>query len=342
MEHRRTVREVSESCLANYSTQLRHHILPVLGKLRLGDLSIRDTERLACKLKSKRPLTRSYLAIRRDLFEADEFLSTKYRREILTLACSIAKFGFERDYLVTHPFKAFELPDAGDKPYDYWRPDEEDRFLDWLAARGPYHQPQTNRKGERFQRLWHVWNHEKVYDVVLLALRTGMRKGEITALTMDDVDFDRRLITVSSAWSDKGKKFRDRTKSGTYRRVEMNADVIDILWQHRDRPGSERVFEKIMQSHTIKHFSKLTRLAGVREIHFHALRHTFLTNVANGIGIDSPVDIMKVKELAGHRDVKTTMVYVHHIGVKDTSSLQWSRAERKARGQVIQLKRKEA
>jgi integrase len=98
-----------------------------------------------------------------------------------------------------------------------------------------------------------------------------------------------------------------------------------------------------MQSHTIKHFSKLTRLANVREIHFHALRHTFLTNIANGIGMDAPVDIVKVMELAGHSDLKTTMIYVHSAGIKDTSSRLWSRAQRKELAQkVIPLKRKEA
>jgi integrase len=70
---------------------------------------------------------------------------------------------------------------------------------------------------------------------------------------------------------------------------------------------------------------------------------TFLTNIANGIGIDAPVDIMKVQELAGHSDVKTTMVYGRSAGVKDTSSLQWSRAERQERARkVVPLKRNEA
>jgi integrase len=141
-------------------------------------------------------------------------------------------------------------------------------------------------------------NHEKVYEVVLLALKTGMRKGEITALTVDHVDFDENIITVQAAWSDKGKKYRNQTKNGGYRRIDMNADVFEVLWKYRDASRTERIFAKIMRSHTIKHFSKLTQLANVRELHFHALRHTFLTNIANGIGMDAPVDIVKVMELA--------------------------------------------
>jgi integrase len=318
------------------------HILPVLGGLELELLSLRDIERLALKLTKTRPRTRSYTAIRKEFYEHDEFLSATYRRDILILTCSIAKFGFERDYLQRHPFKAFELPDAGDRPFDYWRLEEEDQFLNWLQAGGQYVQPHTDRAGEAYSREWRVWNHEKIYDVVLLALRTGMRKGEITALTRDHVDFEQKLITVQASWSEKSKP-RNRTKNGGYRRIEMNPDAMKIMLKYRDVPRDERIFAPIMQSHTIKHFSKLTRIAGVRELHFHALRHTFLTNIANGIGMDSPVDIVKVKELAGHGDIQTTMLYVHSVGIKDTSSRQWSRDERKSRSEnVIPFKRKEA
>jgi integrase len=343
LSHRESVREVSVSCLGNYKTQLAQHILPVLGRVKLDDLILRDIEKLASRLKHTKPRTKSYRAVRRDFYQDDEFLSSSYRREILTLACSIAKFGFERDYLKRHPFKAFELPDAGDKPFDYWRLDEEDKFLDWLQSGGAYVQPHTDRKGMQYQRQWRVWNHAKVYEVVLLALRTGMRKGEIAALTMDHVDFDNNIITVQAAWSEKGRSFKNQTKNGGYRRIEMNPDVVDILWRHRETPRTDRLFDKIIQSHTIKHFSKLTKLAGVREIHFHALRHTFLTNIANGIGMDAPVDIVKVMELAGHSDLKTTMIYVHSAGIRDTSSRLWSRAQRKELAQkIIPLKRKEA
>ena len=130
LRNKQDVREVSGSCLGNYETQLQMHILPVLGGIDLDLIALTDIETLASKLKRTKPRTKSYSTVRRELFESDDFLSTTYRREILTLACAIAKFGFERDYLNRHPFKAFDLPEAGDKPYDYWRPHEEDKFLD--------------------------------------------------------------------------------------------------------------------------------------------------------------------------------------------------------------------
>ena len=88
----------------------------MLGAIELEDLVLGHIEDLARQLKSTRPLTKSYSTIRKELFENDEFLSSTYRSEILTLASAIAKFGFERDLIVSHPFKEFKLPNSGDKP----------------------------------------------------------------------------------------------------------------------------------------------------------------------------------------------------------------------------------
>ncbi len=180
-------------------------------------------------------------------------------------------------------------------------------------------------------RRWSVWNYQKVYDVVLFALRTGMRKGEIASLKMRDIDFENNLIVVHTSYSFKEGVENDTTKNGGYRRIDMNGDVRHILSQYRDLGADFRPFETIMRSHTIKNFSKLTQKAGVKEIHFHALRHTFLTNIANGFGMDAPVELLKVMELAGHKDIETTMIYVHGAGIKNTSSRQWCRSERRER-----------
>ena len=327
IKNRRDVKEISESCLSNYETQLRLHILPVIGGISLDLIHVRDLEQLAVHLKKTKAKTKSYASVRKELFGDDEFLSSAYRREILTLVCAIAKFGLERDYISRQPFKAFQMPDATEKPYDYWRPEEEEMFLSWLEDGGFYYIPHTNRQGETYSRKWKVWNSHLVWEIVMMALRTGMRKGEIAALTMDNVNFDDNLITVRASYSEKERKYKDTTKNKGYRRIEMNDDVRNILWGYRHLDPRKRVFKT--NTHTLRKFSQLTRYAGVREIHFHALRHTFLTNIANGIGMDEPVHILKVKELAGHANIETTMLYVHNEGVANTSSLQWSRSRRK-------------
>lgn len=329
LKNKQDVKEISLSCLGNYQAQLRMHILPILGGIDLEIISLPDIETLASELKKTRPTTKSYSTVRRELFENDQYLSTSYRREILTLTCAIAKFGYKRDLLNRHPFKAFSLPDAGDKPYDYWRPDEEDKFLDWLEGGGVYYRPHRHPSGKQYLRKWKLWNSHKFLEIVVMALRTGMRKGEIGALTIDNVSFNDNLITVRSSYSEKERRFKDTTKNKSYRRIEMNGDVRNILLDYRHLAGNKRIFD--VSTHALKTFSKQTRYAETREIHFHALRHTFITNLANGIRVKGgPVHIRKVMELAGHSNLETTMIYYHSVGISNTSSRQISRSESKA------------
>jgi integrase len=132
---------------------------------------------------------------------------------------------------------------------------------------------------------------------------------------------------VRSSWCEKEGRFKNVTKNGSYRRVEMNDDVRDILLSYRHLPGNKPIFRAIMRSHTVKKFSELTLKAGVRPLHFHGLRHTFLTNMANGTRLAAPIPLPKVMELAGHSSIETTMIYVHSAGIAGTSSGQMSRAD---------------
>ncbi len=349
LDHSEHVREISVSCLSNYKCHLNHHILPILGERNLRDLDIKAVEEVAAVIKCKRPQTRSYRAVRLnrmaedEFFEDDDFLSSSYRREILTVACMVTKFGFERDYLSRNPFSEFKLPECPDQPYDYWRLEEEDKFLKWLEDGGYVEKevctPHSKRLGKpsTFLKRFRTRNVEGLYDVVLFALRSGLRKGEIGALTSRDVNFEKNCIVVRRSYSEKEKRIKDTTKGKTFRVIEMNEDMRNILAKRMKKAKSDS--EPLFNTKTwaIKNFSKYCRKAGVREIHFHSLRHTCLTNLANGYGMDTPLPLPQVQKIAGHRDIATTMRYVHTNGIENTASRQWSREKRRALGEEKQV-----
>jgi integrase len=341
IEHSAKVREISKSCLGNYLCHLNHHVLPVFGESRLENLSLKDVEHLAKVLKDKKPQTRSYVAVRRnrmeeEFFHDDDFLSPAYRREILTVACMVTKFGFERGYLVANPFREFKLPECPEQPYDYWRLEEEDKFLQWLEGGGLVEKmvcrPHSKRLGkpEMFLKRFRTRNTEELYDIVLFALRSGMRKGEIGALTARDVNFEKNCIVVRRAYSEKEKKVRNTTKGKTFRLIEMNEDMRNILRKLMTKVKTDTDLLFSTTTWAIKNFSKYCAKAGVRQIHFHSLRHTCLTNLANGYGMDKPLPLPQVQKIAGHKDISTTMRYVHSNGIEQTTSMQWSRERRKA------------
>lgn len=135
---------------------------------------------------------------------------------------------------------------------------------------------------------------------------------------------------VRRAYSEKEKRLKDTTKGKTYRIIEMNADMRSILQRRMARAKTDRDLLFNTKTWAIKNFSKYCAKAGVREIHFHSLRHTCLTNLANGYGMDKPLPLPQVQKLAGHKDIATTMRYVHADGIENTASLQWSREQRRA------------
>ena len=340
LNHSKNVREISESCLGNYICHLKHHIRPVLGEVLLSELSIRDIEKVAEVIKGKKPMSKSYVSVRKnrvdeDFFEDDSVLSMSYRREILTVACMVTKFGLERGYISENPFREFKLPDCPEQPYDYWRLEDEDKFLQWLEDGGKFHRhvgkpySTINGKPETFRKQFKTRGIEGLYDVVLFALRSGLRKGEIGALTARDVNFGENFIVVRRSYSCKEGRMKNTTKGKTYRIVEMNEDMRKILTRRVEMSTSDQDLLFNIRTWAIKNFSQYSRKAGVREIHFHSLRHTCLTNLANGYGMDSPLPLPQVQKIAGHRDISTTMRYVHTDGIKNTGSRQWSRDQRR-------------
>ncbi len=248
----------------------------------------------------------------------------------------VTKFGFERGYCAINPFREFKLPECPDQPYDYWRLEEEDAFLQWLEDGGivtkEVTRPHSAKSGkpEKFIKRFRTRNVGELYDVVLFALRSGLRKGEIGALTARDVNFAKNYLVVRRSYSSKEKRVKTTTKGGTYRIIEMNEDMRNILKRRVDRVKSDSDLLFNTNSWAINKFSKYCAKAGVREIHFHSLRHTCLTNLANGYGMDTPLPLPQVQKIAGHSDIGTTMRYVHVNGIENTGSRQWSRERRKS------------
>ena len=342
LDHAEHVRRISVSCLTNYRSHLRNHIFPVLGEIPLRKLKLDHIEELAKAIAKKKAKTKSYQAIRKSRWderteEDEDGLSLSYQKEILTVACMIMTWASKRrpPLIPENLFETFVLPKTPEHLYDYWSLDDEDKFLDWLEG-GAYYEKVTTRYhhvGEKVTLIkLQLRNHEELRDIILVALRTGMRLGEIGGLRNADVDLAQGFIMVRGSYCSKEGKRKNTTKNKKARRIEINKDVRQILRKRQHKPQMEALFNIHMNS--IKFFSRTCRLAGVKEIHFHSLRHTCLTNLANGYGMGKPLPLPKVQQIAGHSDIKTTMRYVHGDIINETASLQWSREDRKKKGDL--------
>ena len=133
--------------------------------------------------------------------------------------------------------------------------------------------------------------------VVIVALNTGMRRGEIFHLRWEHVDFGHRWIRVVES------------KNGESRIIPMNDVVYRTLREQRRQLKADFVFVngKGKPYRNIKYaFRKALERAGIDDFHFHDLRHTFASNL-----VMAGEDLVTVKELLGHKSIQMTMRYSH-------------------------------
>ena len=137
---------------------------------------------------------------------------------------------------------------------------------------------------------------EVLRPVLIVALNTGMRKGEILGLRWQDVDFVKGFIHISDS------------KSGKSRDIPMNSLAFDTLYA-MDRQR-EFVFENPETRTRVKdvraEFKRACRGAEIKGVRFHDLRHTAATRM-----IEAGVDLVTVSRILGHSSIQMTMRYAH-------------------------------
>lgn len=174
--------------------------------------------------------------------------------------------------------------------------------------------PQAKLLLEKALEFDHEW-----YPVWFMALYTGMRNGELHALTWDKVDFDGNTILVSGSWSKKDG-FKDLTKSGEDRMIEIAPALKTLLMhlkiQNRESPfvlPRIREWDEGRQAEMLRHFLLGIQLPRIR---FHDLRASWATML-----LSDGKEPAKVMKLGGWKDIKTMMIYLRKAGIDTRGTL---------------------
>lgn len=156
----------------------------------------------------------------------------------------------------------------------------------------------TNEDEERLLESSPLW----LQEIVVFALNTGMRLGEILSLTWEGVDLFRKTVTVF------------HSKNGERRTIPINQTVFELLKAKAKvrSINTNIVFHDkahtLMDAHNLRRaFRAAIKKATIEDFHFHDLRHTFATRLIQG-----GVDIYKVQRLLGHKSPIMTQRYAHH------------------------------
>lgn len=190
----------------------------------------------------------------------------------------------------------------------YLTASEEKRLRDALTAREAKHRRErasgnawAAARGRPTRPLWPADDFtDHLAPLVLLALNTGLRRGELFGLKWDDVSLgERKQVTVSVSTA----------KTRKARHVPLNAEALEVLkrWKayHDDGP---LVFmgARGQMTHINRSWASLTAAAKLKDFHFHDCRHHFASRL-----VMRGVDLNTVRELLGHSDMKMTLRYAH-------------------------------
>jgi len=270
----------------SYETSMRVHVLPKFGQLCLDDLTRVKMKEFVSELVEKglaRDSIRLILAVLGIIYNQaieDKIVSENPTKRLGT---------FYRQALVRH---------------EEITPLTEEESLLFLGTTLKY--------------------EPKRYPLFLCALHTGMRSGEVAGLQWPDVDWHGKFLEVRRQVV-RGLVTSLKTKRGR-RRVDLSDDLLEALGNLR-RQMQEQAMKKgmneipewifansrgsflAMDNVKSRNFKRVLRKAGIRDIRFHDLRHTFASQLlCNG------ANILYVSQQLGHANPQITMkIYSHWI-----------------------------
>lgn len=226
--------------------------------------------------------------------EAENYAKTRLRT-MKTAINGVFRFGIDEGHLNgvhASPAQTIQLPKyVDDKPPQILGMAEIQRLLESARADD------------------HPW-----YPVWFMALNTGMRSGELFAVEWSDVDWEKKLVTVSKSYNPRMKKVKS-TKAGYWRKVPINSELEAMLKELRAKTPmhQQEVLPRLSRwanGEAAKFLRDYCILIGITSVNFHALRACFATHLLNA-GVSSPV----VKKICGWTEEKVMNRYIRLAGL---------------------------
>jgi site-specific recombinase XerD len=142
-------------------------------------------------------------------------------------------------------------------------------------------------------------NNFKHRIIIQIMYGAGLRLSEAINLKWKDIDLQRNLIHIKSA---KGRKDRIVMLSPKLKKnlikLSLNKDGL-VFSNNRNKKYNPRTIQAII--------SRSAKLAGIKKkVTPHTLRHSFATHL-----LENGIDIRYIRDLLGHSNVRTTMIYTH-------------------------------
>lgn len=265
---------------------------------------------------------------------------------------SVMKYACEMEIIHDNPCDPIKLPkNKGNKKPDHFTLDQAERFLDSLSKEYTIEHPEVIRSNGRTIPAY-TETIKTPYQYVpffYLAFYGGFRRGEIVALTWNDIDFENRTVSITKAISKtkEGQIVKSPKSEAGFRKIELPAQCFTVLqkwkvkqmelamsmgssWQGKtgkdfndnyifiqlengsrmDVDTPTHKFKKAIENYNSSCSKEEDKLP---DLHLHSLRHTNAS-----ILIAQNIDTATVSRRLGHSKPTTTLnIYVHPMNEKD-------------------------
>lgn len=259
--------EMEISSVQRYQGVIRKYYIPKLGHRYLEDISKQDLAQFKAEIMDL-PIGQSgkYFIV--------TSLKTMFRR------------AEELDFIDRSPALGLKAPRRNLCRMEYWTESEVRKFF------------YSVRESLRF-------------PLYMIAFNTGMRLGELFGLKWDCLDLTNETITIRRIYCQKAGQIKENTKTNRSRTFRINSALAQFLREFKIKSTSEMVLNSIEMgcrypAHASRCFGSDAKAAGIRQIRFHDIRHTFATQfVRNGGTIHAIAGIL------GHSSTSMTDRYAH-------------------------------
>ena len=283
----------------SYERRIYQHIIPALGNVYLDKLTTGDIQQFYAHLKQSGRL------LRRELY--GEGLSDQTIRGIHTTLHAALDKAVEEKLIFRNPADSCKLPPAKSREMKVLAPEEIQRLL--IQAK-----------------------EDGCYELLLLELATGLRRGEILALQWGDLNFRTGALRVErQVHRVKGELVVSppKTKAGN-RTVLLPAPVLNVFKAYKKTIHSRWMFPSPVKEDSPmdpaavrKRLQTVLERAECKRLRFHDLRHTFAT-----ASLEHGMDIKTLSTIIGHVSSATTLNTYTHV----TDAMRQNAADKIDRG----------